>query len=272
MTLGVDANSAREHWSSRFNGLRSRMALVLLALLDIPTAYAVIHAIDQYGDRSEEQRRERQRTARLIADARASTLSSLQNWLEQNARLEAPPTRDARCNEHLATEREQSDLVTQLTLAEIEGGIVCSANLDLIGLDVGDSYWFQRTARGNPFTISELLGQEPGAALSGRRRTGLHRGLARGALVAGGRLERHARPPGVLGQPGEHAVPYGHRHLSGRPNGQAGTGDPVQRQRRQCLGDRCAAHVRKARSGGEPLGFLAGTKLPAARSVLPFSN
>jgi two-component sensor histidine kinase len=162
MAAGSDDSTAPEqHWSSRFNGLRGRMALLLLAVLAVPTAYAVVHAVNQYTNQSEAQRRELQRTARLIADARANTLSSLQTWLEQNARLEAPPTHDPRCNEHLATEREQSDLVTQLTLAEIEGEIVCSANLNLIGLDVGDSYWFQRAARGNPFTISELLGNSP---------------------------------------------------------------------------------------------------------------
>ena len=161
MTPGADASRAEEHWSTRFNGVRGRMALLLLALLAIPTAYAVIHAIDQYGDRGREERRELQRTARLIADARAEKLNSLQNELEQIARLEQPPARDPECNEQLAGSREQTDLVSQLTLAAIEGLIVCSANPDLVGLNVADSYWFQRAARGNPFTISELLGQEP---------------------------------------------------------------------------------------------------------------
>ena len=46
MTTSSDETPAQEHWSSRFNGVRGRMALLLLALLAIPTAYAVIHAID----------------------------------------------------------------------------------------------------------------------------------------------------------------------------------------------------------------------------------
>ena len=33
------------------------------------------------------------------------------------------------------TEREQTDLVSQLTLAGSEGLFVCSANPDLVGLD-----------------------------------------------------------------------------------------------------------------------------------------
>ena len=161
MATSSEEKAAPEHWSSRFNGVRGRMALMLLVVLAIPTVYAVVHAIDQYNERREEQRRELQRTARLIADSRAEKLDSLHAELKENAKLEQPPAPDPACNDHLAAEREQTDLIAQLTLAEIEGRTVCSANPDLIGLDVSGRYWFQQAARGRAFTVSELFGKEP---------------------------------------------------------------------------------------------------------------
>jgi two-component sensor histidine kinase len=150
-----------KHWSSRFNGLRGRMAMLLLAVLVLPTSYAVFYAIEQYFNQGEAQRSELQRTARLVADARGRALGDLQTALEQHARLEWPPARSTECHENLAAEREQSDLVVQLALADAAGEIVCSADPDLVGLDVGDSYWFQRARRGVPFVVSELLGDDP---------------------------------------------------------------------------------------------------------------
>ena len=143
-------------WMSRFNGLRGRMALLLLAVLLLPTGYAVYHAIDQYRNQGEQQQRELQRTARLIADHQATMLDNLQAWLEQNGRVESMPVVGPLCNEALAAKREETRLVTRLSLVAPSGRVMCSAEPDRVGVDVSRSFWFQRASRGSPFTVSEL--------------------------------------------------------------------------------------------------------------------
>jgi hypothetical protein len=122
----VDALPAGR-WLSRFNGLRGRMAVLLLAVLLLPTGYAVVHAIDQYRHQGEQQQRELQRTARLIADHQATMLGNLQTWLEQNARVETMPVVGPLCNDTLADKRAETPLVTRLSLVAPSGRIMCSA-------------------------------------------------------------------------------------------------------------------------------------------------
>lgn len=143
-------------WMSRFNGLRGRMAVLLLAVLLLPAGYAIVHAIDQYRHQGELQQRELQRTARLIADHQATMLGNLQTWLEQNARVETMPLVGPLCNETLADKREETPLVARLSLAAPSGRVMCSSEPARVGLDVGESFWFQRASRGSPFTVSEL--------------------------------------------------------------------------------------------------------------------
>ena len=143
-------------WPSRFNGLRGRMALLLLAVLLLPTGYAVFHAIDQYRHRGELQQRDLQRTARLIADHQATTLGDLQTWLEQHARVEQMPVVGPRCDEALAERVEASAIVRRLSLVAPSGRVTCSAEPERVGTDVSERFWFQRASRGSPFTVSEL--------------------------------------------------------------------------------------------------------------------
>ncbi len=151
-------------WPSRFNGLRGRMALLLLAVLLLPTGYAIFHAIDQYRHRGELQQQELQRTARLIADHQATTLGNLQTWLEQHARVEQMPVEGPLCNEALAERVDENQFVRRLSLVAPGGRVTCSVEPGRVGTDVSERFWFQRASRGTPFTVSELQSRPDGEA------------------------------------------------------------------------------------------------------------
>jgi two-component sensor histidine kinase len=142
---------------SRLNGLRGRMTLLLLAVLLLPTGLAIYNAVDRYRHLDEQQQLAIGNTARLIAEHRASSLAGLQTWLEQAARVEWPPVMGQACNEALAARRAEFRMIHRLTLVAPDGRIICDADGVHVGIDVGESFWFQRAIRGAVFTVSELL-------------------------------------------------------------------------------------------------------------------
>lgn len=144
------------HWTSRFNGLRGRMSLLLLVTLLLPTAYAVGLAIDQYRSQGQQQLLELQRTARLVADHRARTLNDIQTWLESSARVQAFPAGAPGCRQALEDRLLEMRRLSRLFLASRDGRIICDADGEQAGVDVGGSFWFQRAIRGSVFTVSEL--------------------------------------------------------------------------------------------------------------------
>lgn len=155
--VATTAPVRRRRWPSRLNGLRGRMALLLLAVLLLPTGFAIVNAIDRYRHQGELLQLELSRTARLIADHRANTLAGIQTWLEQAARMAMLPVVGPLCDASLAAKRAEMRLVRRLTLVAPSGRIMCDADAIAVGVDVGASFWYQRAIRGAVFTVSELL-------------------------------------------------------------------------------------------------------------------
>jgi two-component sensor histidine kinase len=144
-------DEVRRGWPSRLNGLRGRMVLLFLAVLLLPTGFAIYNAIDRYRSQGEQQQLALSGTARLIAEHRSSILDNAQLWLERAARMDMPPVVGPLCDEALAAKRDELRLLRSLTLVAPGGRIICDADID-----VGDSFWFQRAIRGAVFTVSEL--------------------------------------------------------------------------------------------------------------------
>lgn len=133
------------------------MTLLLLAVLLLPTGFAIYNTIDRYLSQGEQQQQALSRTARLIAEHRSSILDNVQTWLERGARMEMLPVVGPLCDEALAAKRDELRLLRRLMLVAPSGRIICDADGQHVDADVGDSFWFQRAIRGAVFTVSELV-------------------------------------------------------------------------------------------------------------------
>ena len=98
--------------------------------------------------------------ARHAADVQTQMLNSVRSTMNAIAATQPLPTGPqelAACGQAMARIADVDEFIDNLSIASIDGHIVCSDQPKLIGMRIGDRGYFQRALMGRSFTVSNIL-------------------------------------------------------------------------------------------------------------------